>query len=467
MYARASSEAGPEIRMSFQQFLLILRARLWVIVITLLVVVGTAVAVSVLLPKQYTAQTSLVVDAKAADPLMGGLLPAQMIPGYMATQVDIINSDRVAQRVVSMLKLVDAPSVQDDWRSATDGEGSITVWLADLMKKNLDVEPSRQSNVISISFQGSDPKFAAAIANAWAQAYIDVSLELKVEPARQYAKWFDSQNASLRADLEAAQKKLSDFQQDRGIVATDERLDVESARLAELSSQLSAIQAQSSDSRSRQAQSRNADSLPEVMQNGLIQSLKADLARQQGMRDQMAGRYGANHPELTRIDADIASLRERIAAETQRVVRSLSTTTRVDAQREAEITASLAAQKQKVLDLKAERDQINVLARDVENAQRAYDLVTQRLAQTNLESQTQQTNVVVLTPAVAPVKPSSPRILLNTALAIFVGLLIGLGSALILEFMDPRVRGVEDLAQLEGVPMLGLVPAAGKMGTVT
>ena len=449
--------------MSFQQFLLILRARLWVIVITLLVVVGTAVGVSLLLPKQYTAQTSLVVDAKAADPLMGGLLPAQMIPGYMATQVDIINSDRVAQRVVGMLKLADAPSIQDDWREATDGEGSVTVWLAALMKKNLDVEPSRESNVISIAFQGSDPKFAAAIANAWAQAYIDVSLELKVEPARQYAKWFDGQNAELRADLEAAQKRLSDFQQERGIVATDERLDVESARLAELSSQLSAIQAQSVDSRSREAQARNADTLPEVMQNGLIQSLKADLARQQGMRDQLAGRYGANHPELTRIDADIASLRERIAGETQRVVRSLGTATRVDAQREAEIKAALAAQKKKVLDLKAERDQINVLARDVENAQRAYDLVTQRLAQTNLESQTQQTNVVVLTPAVAPIKPSSPRLLLNTALAIFLGTLLGLGAALMLELMDPRVRGVEDLAQIDGVPMLGIVPGAGKL----
>jgi chain length determinant protein EpsF len=449
--------------MSFQQFLLILRARLWVIVITLLVVVGTAVGVSLVLPKQYTAQTSLVVDAKSADPLLGGMLPAQMIPGYMATQVDIINSDRVAQRVVTNLKMTDSPAIQEDWRAETDGEGSITVWLAQLMKKNLDVMPSRESNVIAIAFEGADPKFSAVVANAWAQAYIDVSLELKVEPARQYAQWFDSQNATLRADLEAAQKRLSEFQQSRGIVATDERLDVESARLAELSSQLSVIQAQRVDSTSRQAQSRNADTLPDVMQNSLIQSLKADLARQQGMREQMAGRFGANHPELARVDADIASLTERIAAETQRVVRALGTATRVDAQREAEILAALEAQKKKVLDLKAERDQISVLARDVENAQRAYDLVTQRLAQTNLESQTQQTNVVVLTPAVPPIKPSSPRLVLNTALAIFLGLLLGLGAALMLELMDPRVRGVEDLAQIDGVPMLGIVPAAGKL----
>lgn len=450
--------------MSFQQFLLILRARLWIVLATLVVVVGTTLAVSLILPKQYTAETALVVDAKSADPLLGGLLPAQMIPGYMATQVDVILSDRVAQRVVDLLKMDQSPAVQAQWRDDTDGQGSLKVWLAELLKKQLDVKPSRESNVITIAYQGVDPGFAAGVANTFAQAYIDVSLELKVEPARQYAKWFDGQTASLRADLESAQKKLSDYQQARGIIATDERLDVETARLAELSSQLSAAQAQRVDSRSRQAQGSSADSLPEVMQNGLIQNLKAELSRQEATRTQMAGRLGANHPELARADAEISSLRERIATETRRVVSSLGTTNRVNVQRVAEIEAALDAQKQKILDLKAERDQIAVLQRDVENAQRAYDLVTQRLAQTSLESQTQQTNVVVLSPAVAPLKPSSPKVLLNTALAVFLGLLLGVGAALLLELIDQRVRGAEDLALLDGVPLLGIIPAAGKSG---
>lgn len=82
--------------MTFQQFLLIMRARRWLVLSTLAVVVGAALAVSLLLPKQFMAETSLVVDAKSTDPLMGGMLPAQMIPGYMATQVDIIGSSRVA-----------------------------------------------------------------------------------------------------------------------------------------------------------------------------------------------------------------------------------------------------------------------------------------------------------------------------------------------------------------------------------
>jgi len=450
--------------MSPYQFLLILRARIWVVLVTLIVIVGAAVGVSLVLPKQYTATTSVVVEAKVNDPLMGGLLPAQMIPGYMATQLDVINSDRVAQRVVNMLKLADSPQVQEDWRSDTDGEGSITVWLSDLLKKNLDVEPSLESNVIAISYAGTEPQFAAALANAWAQAYIDVSLELKVEPAKQYAKWFDGQTEELRRNLAGAQKRLSDYQQKSGIVATDERLDVESTRLNELSSQLLAIQAQRVDSESRSAQSHNADSIPEVMQNALIQNLKADLARQESSRDQLASRYGANYPEIAVADANIAALRSKITAETNRVVRAMGMTTRVDVQRESEIQAALKSQKQKVLALRAERDQISVLVRDVENAQRAYDLVTQRLAQTNLESQTQQTNIVVLTPAVAPLKPTSPNILLNTTLAVFLGLLLGLAAALLLELMDPRVRGPADLRQMDGIPVLGVIPFGTKIG---
>ena len=181
-----------------------------------MVVVGTALAVSLLLPKQYTAETALVVDAKSADPLMGGMLPAQMIPGYMATQVDIINSTRASPCGWSTCsRWTSRRSSRSSGKKHTEGQGSIKIWLAELLMKKLDVQPSRESSMLTIGYQGADPQFAAAVANAWAQAYIDTSLELKVEPARQYAKWFDGQNATLRADLEAAQKRLSDYQQSR------------------------------------------------------------------------------------------------------------------------------------------------------------------------------------------------------------------------------------------------------------
>lgn len=100
-----------------------------------------------------------------------------------------------------------------------------------------------------------------------------------------------------------------------------------------------------------------------------------------------------------------------------------------------------------------------MLQRDVENAQRTYDMVTQRLAQTSLESQNQQTNVVVLTPAVAPIEHSKPTLLLNVAVATFLGLLLGVCSALLRELADQRVRGVADLADTLDMPVLGVIPS--------
>jgi len=115
------------------------------------------------------------------------------------------------------------------------GKGRLEIWLADLLQKKLEVKPSRESNVISVSYKAVDPGFAAAVANAFTQAYIETNIELKVAPARQYAQWFGEQGKSLRDNLEKAQAKLSAYQQEHGIVAIDERLDNETAKLNELS----------------------------------------------------------------------------------------------------------------------------------------------------------------------------------------------------------------------------------------
>ena len=333
------------------------------------------------------------------------------MPGYMATQVDIITSEQVAQRVVKMLKLDQVPDIQEQWRDATDGgRGTVAQWMAPLLQKKLDVKPSRESNVININFSGADPQFAAAVANAFAQAYIDTSLELKVEPAKQYAAWFDARTKQLRDNLEKAQQALSAYQREKGIVATDERIDYETARLNEISSQLTQIQALRGDTSSRQRQAgAGNENVQEVLQNPLISGLKVDLARAEARLQDVQSRLGTNHPEYLKAQSEIGSLRERITLETRRVASSLGSANQVNVQREAELRAALDAQKKKVLQLKEERDGIGVLQRDVEGAQRAYELVTQRLAQTSLESQTQQTNIAVLTPARAAARALLPQ----------------------------------------------------------
>jgi chain length determinant protein EpsF len=453
--------------MSLKQFMLILLAR-WKVATGIFVVIVVAGAlVTLLSTTMYTAAATVVVDTKA-DPIAGVASQTQLMSSYIATQVDIINSPRVAQRVVKLLKLDTDPNYVEQWRDSTDGKGDIVVWIAAKLEKRLAVTPSRDSSVIEISIEGPDPKFAAVLANAFAQAYMDTAIDLRVDPAKQYAAWFAEQSKALLLDLQAKQKKLSDWQSETGIVATDGRLDIENARLAELSSQLVQIQALRQDSQSRQHQSStDNDSLPEVLQNPLIANLKGELSLAEAKLQDIGTSMGKNYPDYQNTAAQVASLRQRIAAETAKIAESLGNTTQINLRREADIRAALDAQKKKIFELSHERDQAAVLQNDVVTAQRNLDAVTQRLAQSSLESQSQQANISLLTAAVEPTFRSSPRLLLNAAITLFLGGVLAIAAALALEFSDRRIREDIDLAQLNGIPLLVRMPrikAEGRTG---
>ena len=457
--------------MNLNQVLVILHARWRVVFGVFGGVFFLVIALSLVWPKQYTAISSLVVDAKT-DPVAGGAggggYSEQLLASYVNTQSDVIASRRVAQRVVKTLKLDTDPELVERWRSATKGIGDFSVWLADyLVDKKLTVapvhdSPTHASNVIEISVSWRNPQLAAALANAFAQAAIDTNIELKVEPAKLYASWFNQRSRVLRDDLAAKQKRLSDFQNSTGLVATDEKLDVENARLTELSTQLVTIQGLRQESQSRQkGVGGDIESLPEVLQSPVVQTLKAELSQAEAKQPDIAARLGKNHPDYQAAVAEIANLRERIARESASIAASLGNTTQVNLRRENDVRQALEAQKNKVLELKHAHDQAAIFQSDVNSAQRDLDAVTERFAQSSLESQTSQTNVVQLTTATAPLSPSSPKLILNALIGIFLGGFFGIGVALFLEALHPRVRLDEDLQQLLGVPILG------KIGCVT
>ncbi|WP_336511613.1 GNVR domain-containing protein [Candidatus Accumulibacter phosphatis] len=120
-----------------------------------------------------------------------------------------------------------------------------------------------------------------------------------------------------------------------------------------------------------------------------------------------------------------------------------------------------------MLDLKIQRDEIDVLAREVETAQRGFDAIGQRMTQSKFESQSLQTNIAILTPASQPLEPSKPKLLLNLLVSVFLGTLLGIGAALLLELAQRRVRSADDLAQMLDLPVLAalgsaLTPGRGK-----
>lgn len=448
--------------MTLHQFLLLLQARWRVALFVPLVAILAALAVSLMLPKKYTAQTAILVDVRSPDPVAGVAVSGMVAPSYMATQVDIIAGDRVAQRVVKALRMDESPVAKEQWISATQGRGTMDAWLVESLQKNLDVRPSRESNVINITFIGNTAESAAQIANAFAQAYLDVNLALKTEPARLYAVWFEEQTKASRVKLEDAQARLSNFQQKAGIVSSDERTDYETAKLGELSSQLTAVQGQTTDSQSKR--SGRGDTVAEVMQSPLINGLKTDVARLESKVQEMSVNLGVNHPMRQRAESELASLKSRLASETARISASIETTYRVGKDRERELQGAVGAQKARVLALNKQRDELNVYRRDVEAAQRAYENVSQSASQTRLQSLTNQTNAVRLNTAVAPLAPSSPRLLVNLLIAAFGGTLLGVAFALLLELSNRRVRSAEDLVQMLDLPVLGSISSSRTLG---
>ncbi|HZE90516.1 MAG TPA: chain length determinant protein EpsF [Rhizobacter sp.] len=445
--------------MSLMQYLRVVWARKWLALVLLVVVGALGTVWAVRLPKRYTAQSSLVVEIRV-DPVLGAMAPSLSSPAYLATQLEILKSDRVSSRVVKLLGIEESPAAIQQWREATKGKIPMDRYFGELLEIGLSVEPGRGSNLIFITFASKDPAFAAAAANAFAQAYMDVSVELRVEPAKQSAAFLDTQSKVLRTNLEQSQAKLSKYQQDKGIVVSDERVNQENQRLNELMAQLTLAQAANVDASSRQINS-GGDSSPDVLQSSAVQSLKSQLAAAETKLSEISSVVGVNHPQRIQLTAQITELKQQLASEVRRVSGGSSVASRATSQKVNELRALAEVQKRQVLSLRSERDQISVLQRDVETAQRAYESVSQRVNQLNLEGQNNQANVRILSPATEPSDPTRSKVMLFIIASLIGGLVLGAGAAIGLELLDRRVRSVDDMDVMDGVPVIGILRPEG------
>lgn len=458
--------------MGIHHALAVLRARFIPLVVVILVTVGTTIVVSLVLPPRYTATVTLVVDSSRIDPTMGISLPAGIGGDYLNTQLEVLQSKAVALRVVRNLKMAEDPQAELYWLEDTDGQGSIEDWIAEGLLQRLKAEVGKQNSIITLSFTDRDPERAAMLANAFAQAYVHTNLELRVAPAKEASEWFASQVSDLKQNLEKAQATLYEFQRSKGIISADDRLDVESTRLAELSGQLALAQSQAIEAASRKRQldqyikeGRSPEALPDAIGNSLINSLKQQLSVAQAKLTQLTGQLGRNHPEYQRSSAEVEQVKRQLNVELETLATSIANTARVAQTKEIDLRTAVAAQKARVLALNKEKgqDDMAVMVREVESAQKAYDTASQRFSEVRLESRISQTNVAILNPAVRPIKPSFPDWRINIPLSLVLGTMLGVTLAFMMEHAEKRVRSSEDLTQIPGLAVLGVFEETSRL----
>lgn len=441
--------------MSLSSLLRILLARWWITAALLVVCVGVMAVVSLLLPRTYVASTELIMEGQVQDRMTGELAPARS--GYIATQAEIVRSRKVAGRVYDYLPDDIRAMVDARAKEAHDGDGEArpAAWLAGYVRRNLSVGTEKGNNVMTISLSGEEPELAAGVVNSVAIAYIDTSIELRTDPARRFSTWYQEQLKLLRGNLREARGKLSDFQQKHGIVGLNEQLDLENARLAELSSRLVDAQDQSTQDQLRQGNGDRAVSVPD---NAAIQNLRAQLAEAEAELNDMSNRYGERHPEYRRQAARVQSLRASLARERSIAANSLESTANVSQSRLEELQQAFDDQKQRVLALKEQRDELDLLQQEVQMAQEAYNAASGRAQANTLESRLAETNVTVLNEAVPPSMPTSPNVKLNLVIATALGLLLGVALSLTLELTNRRVRSRSDIEETLGLPVLAYLP---------
>jgi chain length determinant protein EpsF len=441
-----------------------LRARWRSALLVWIAVVAAVAAATLVLPQRYEATATLVIEMNATDPMRGQEVfrSTGSVSSYLATQVEVIKSESVALGVVRRLELHKDQSLQDQWREATEGRGEFESWLAAGLLSKLAATPSREANVVTVSYTSKSPQFAAAVANAFVQSYMDSTLQRRSGSAREFSTFFQERATSLRKTLDEAKARVSAYEQKHGLIISDSpgEQDVESARLAQLTSQLVRLQDEATDAANRRRQAASgADRMREVRSDPEVIELTKILAAREGELAKLKTQFGDQHPAVVEVRQAISELRASLSAATKRAAATFDVPVASNDARIAELRKAIEQQQAVVLQRRSQRNAAAGLLRDVENAQKAYDAVLQRASATALEAQnTNQPDVSIVKAPTPPAKPSSIYLLINLFVAAFLAPLLGALYALFREAQDRRLRTISDVTGLLQQPLLLMLP---------
>jgi receptor protein-tyrosine kinase len=220
---------------------------------------------------------------------------------------------------------------------------------------------------------------------------MDVSVELRVAPARQSACSSKSRRARCATNSRKRKRGCRSSSNPRASRSPTSGLDQETARYNALIAQLAMAQAERVDLETRQ-RNTGSEVSPDVLQSPGVINLKSQIASAETKLSEISSIVGKNHPQRQQLEAQIGELKRQLAAETRRVAGGATTSSRGSSQKVNELQIMVDMQKKQLLSMRSDRDQIAVYQRDVDAAQRAYDAVTQRLGVTNLEGLNNQAN---------------------------------------------------------------------------
>ncbi len=448
--------------LSIDQILAMLAARRRLIAATAIGIVMLVALLLAVLPRAWTASADVYIDYRENDPISGRTLSAMLDDSYMQTQMEMIRSHAVAERVIDAMQLRNTAAHRE--LVERQGEARANDLLLQSLRDNIQVTATRGSRVVEVSFDGDSPESARDFVNEIVRSYIAVTQTIATNAARSRSEQYNLQLEQLRTEADTIQAKLTQYQQETGILSTDERDDLAIRGLNELVSQAALLQ-----TRRRQAQASSdvvaamlasgvrIEELPEVAQLPGINSMKSTLSEVDRRLSDARAKLGPQHPTVRALVEERDQLIGRIGSEA-RVARARAQK-EVDllAAQDAAIQADIEKRRQDILQKKIHRDRVAAYQRQLASVLQVYNTALQKYDGLLMASNITQPNLTVLRAADLPSKPSRPRVMQSLAASVIAGLFVGLSLALVLELWRRRVRCMDDMQRGMRVPLLGRI----------
>ncbi len=476
----------PDEALDVRSYVRILRKRVATILIVFFVLFTTVLIVTLKQRPVYRAQALLEIQRENPDiPTIKELYELEEVSdAYLRTQYSILGSESLARRVINQLELQSLPefTARKWWQVWPERKKSTTrqVFGVGPMPENRDreisqrvlerfedrltIDPVSRSRLLAVRFDSRDPELAARVVNTLAQDYIDQSLEGRWQATEKAGNWLSQQLVGVKAKLEKSEDELQSYARRNGLVflETDKGAseNVVNQRMRELQEQLTKAQAERYEKEAlyRLVQTSDAGALPGVFDNKLIQDLSERLAELKRELAQLSTTFNPDYPKAKEIQSQIDEIKASLQEERQRAADRIVNDYSAALRRESLVKQALEEQQKQVGMIAEKSVQYNILKREVDTNIQLYEGLLQQLKSAGISAGLRASNIRIVDSAEPPAKPAKPRKLLNLAVAMFLGLGLGICTAFFQERMDDTLKGDDDVERLFGLPSLALIP---------
>jgi capsular exopolysaccharide synthesis family protein len=481
-FTHASAKAGeiPAIR----QYLRIAMRWRYVILGAVTACVLLGLIVTLLMTPQYTATATIEISRESSQVTnFQGVERETSVADqeFYQTQYGLLQSRSLSERVATQLRLIDDPKFFERFGVPAEGQAFQLVngrypaagrpvrqrVAGEILRKHLDVAPTRLSRLVDIRFTSPDPMFSAGIVNAWSDAFIQTNLERKVQATSYGRNLLQRQLAQQKERLDESQRQLVGYASQQRIInlpaqsnadgTTSER-SIVADDLASLNTVLSQATAERIAAQARYREGGRAGASSEALRNQAINTLRQRRAEYAADYQKLMTQFEPGYPAAKALKSQIDQLDRSISSEEQRVSGSIQTDYRSAVERERELQARVEQLKDKFLDLRRRSIQYNIFQQEVDTNRALYEGLLQRFKEIGVAGGVGVNNVSVVDQADVPQKPSSPRLLINLAIALLAGLGLGAALAFALEQMDEAIADPAEVERRLGLPLLGSVP---------